>query len=146
MRLWSLHPVMLDRAGLVAGWREALLAQKVLDGRTVGYRNHPQLARFRSHGAPLAAIGFFLTELYRESVVRGYHFDETKILRPCDADIARIPVTQGQIDYEFAFLRKKLLGRAPEYVQRECWMTGEPMIHPLFVLVPGDIEPWEKTK
>ncbi|MGP9584395.1 pyrimidine dimer DNA glycosylase/endonuclease V, partial [Micrococcaceae sp. AOP34-BR2-30] len=30
MRLWSLHPEVLDRQGLIAGWREALLAQAVL--------------------------------------------------------------------------------------------------------------------
>lgn len=47
MRLWSLHPSLLDRAALVAGWREALLAQKVLRGETTGYRHHPQLERFR---------------------------------------------------------------------------------------------------
>lgn len=43
MRLWSLHPSLLDRAALIAGWREALLAQKVLRGQTTGYRHHPQL-------------------------------------------------------------------------------------------------------
>ncbi len=48
MRLWSLHPSHLDSRGLVALWREALLAQKVLRGLTRGYKHHPQLARFRS--------------------------------------------------------------------------------------------------
>ncbi|MFZ2406304.1 MAG: pyrimidine dimer DNA glycosylase/endonuclease V [Methylobacter sp.] len=33
--------------GLLALWREALLAQKVLRGESRGYRHHPQLARFR---------------------------------------------------------------------------------------------------
>ncbi|HEU5178767.1 MAG TPA: pyrimidine dimer DNA glycosylase/endonuclease V, partial [Burkholderiales bacterium] len=32
MRLWSLHPKYLDARGLVALWREALLAQAVLRG------------------------------------------------------------------------------------------------------------------
>ena len=41
MRLWTLHPQYLDPRGLVALWREALLAQKVLLGRTRGYRAHP---------------------------------------------------------------------------------------------------------
>ena len=41
MRLWSLHPAHLDRQGLIACWREALLAQKVLAGLTTGYRSHP---------------------------------------------------------------------------------------------------------
>jgi Pyrimidine dimer DNA glycosylase len=50
MRIWSLHPQYLDRQGLTAAWREGLLAQKVLTGTTKGYRNHPQLRRFRAAG------------------------------------------------------------------------------------------------
>lgn len=38
MRLWTLHPKYLDPKGLVALWRETLLAQRVLAGRTRGYR------------------------------------------------------------------------------------------------------------
>ena len=45
MKLWSIHPKYLDAKGLVALWREALLAQKVLDGKTEGYKNHPLKAR-----------------------------------------------------------------------------------------------------
>nr|WP_253280607.1 pyrimidine dimer DNA glycosylase/endonuclease V [Arcanobacterium phocae] len=48
MRLWSIRPSQLDRAALIAGWREGLLAQKVLAGLTKGYRHHPQLERFRA--------------------------------------------------------------------------------------------------
>lgn len=44
MRLWSLHPQYLDAKGLVALWREGLLAQAVLAGQTRGYKRHPQLA------------------------------------------------------------------------------------------------------
>ena len=46
MRLWSIHPKYLDTKGLVAVWRESLLAKKVLEGKTKGYKNHPQLIRF----------------------------------------------------------------------------------------------------
>lgn len=56
MRLWSLPPSLLDAKGLVALWREALLAQKVLQGETRGYRNHPQLARFKQQDDPAAAL------------------------------------------------------------------------------------------
>ena len=56
MRIWSVHPSQLDRAGLVACWRETLLAQAVLSGRTQGYQNHPQLVRFRATAEPLAAV------------------------------------------------------------------------------------------
>src|SRR5262249_31313629 len=43
MRLWSLHPSLLDARGLVALWRETLLAQKKLEGKTNGYIHNPQL-------------------------------------------------------------------------------------------------------
>jgi hypothetical protein len=45
MRLWSVHPKYLDARGLVALWREGLLAQAVLRGRTSGYVRHPQLRK-----------------------------------------------------------------------------------------------------
>ncbi len=71
MRLWSLHPSILDRAALVACWREALLAQKVLAGETRGYTRHPQLERFRASPEPLDAIGHFLGELRAEATSAG---------------------------------------------------------------------------
>jgi len=55
VRLWSVHPEYLDSRGLVALWREALLAQAVLRGETRGYRRHPRLARFRARPDPTAA-------------------------------------------------------------------------------------------
>ena len=63
MRLWSIHPRSLDARGLVALWREGLLARKVLRGRTRGYRHHPQLQRFRDLRDPVAAIekSWFMT-------------------------------------------------------------------------------------
>jgi len=72
MRLWSLHPRYLDTQGLVALWREALLARAVLRGETKGYRNHPQLDRFRSHAASVSAINTYLARVYDEAVARGY--------------------------------------------------------------------------
>ena len=57
VRIWSLHPDHLDRQGLTACWRETLLAQAVLAGRTRGYTRHPQLARFQELPDPLGAVG-----------------------------------------------------------------------------------------
>ena len=67
MRLWSIHPSYLDVKGLGAAWREALLAQKVLEGLTRGYKNHPQLLRFKQAEDPLSAIGTFLGQIGRAS-------------------------------------------------------------------------------
>ena len=141
MRLWSLHPRHLDRAGLVAGWREALLAQAVLAGRTTGYRNHPQLVRFRASDDPLVAVGAFLRELHREAEVRGYRFDAARILTTGMPQ--PLPVTQGQVDYEWAHLGDKLARRSPDDAAR--WREAVPTVHPLFTVVPGGIEAWERT-
>lgn len=114
MRLWSLHPSLLDRAALLAGWRETLLAQKVLAGGTKGYTNHPQLRRFRTQPEPLDAIGAYLLELRAEATARGYRFDLTRILRPEPLPAPpRIPVTEGQLGYELEHLRAKCARRSP---------------------------------
>lgn len=142
MRLWSLHPQHLDRAALVAAWREALLAQAVLAGKTSGYRSHPQLIRFREAEYPIDAIGAFLQGLYEEASHRGYQFNAKKILQP-SSDVPRIPVTLGQIEYEWEHLGAKLEARDPAAAQR--WREETPTPHPLFSIQNGDIEPWERV-
>lgn len=141
MRLWSLHPQQLDRAALIACWREALLAQAVLAGRTRGYTKHPQLERFRSTPEPLAAIGAYLGALGTEADARGYRFDRSRIDTP--ADLRRlIPVTSGQLGYEWAHLGAKLAVRSPQDARR--WEADVPHAHPLFAPVPGEIAHWER--
>ncbi len=142
MRLWSLHPAHLDRAGLVAGWREALLAQAVLAGDTVGYRNHPQLQRFREQSDPLAAIGDFLVGLQVEATSRGYRFDRDRI-RSSGGRRGSIPVTDGQLDLEWRHLGAKLAVRSPDDHRR--WLAGHPRPHPMFRVVTGPVADWERA-
>ncbi len=140
MRLWSLHPQYLDPLGLTAVWREGLLAQKVLQGATRGYRHHPQLARFRAQPDPLAAIATYLRYVHEEAHRRGYHFDRSKILGYAGA--ASVAVTKGQLRYEWEHLQHKLAIRAA--VWHSAWqsvVTPEP--HPLFFVVEGEVEAWE---
>lgn len=141
MRLWSLHPRQLDRVGLVACWRESLLAQNVLAGKTRGYRNHPQLTRFRATEFPLNAVGAYLVGLQGEATRRGYRFNAEKILDSSDLGGA-IPVTNGQLAYEWEHLGRKFEQRSPELV--EAWRTATPEPHPLFAPRPGGIEEWER--
>lgn len=141
MRLWTLHPRHLDVKGLVAAWREALLAQKVLSGLTSGYRSHPQLIRFRSHPQPLQAVGAFLAELAEEAGRRTYRFDTTKILQPGTA--SQITETDGQLLFEWTRLQEKLEQRAP-LLARQSHNIIMPEPHPLFHIVPGGIRDWEK--
>lgn len=140
MRLWTLHPSFLDARGLVALWREGLLAQAVLRGRTRGYRNHPQLARFRALPRPLAGIATYLRAVREEAVRRGYRFDVRKIGR--GALRARIPVARGQIAREWRHLKEKLAARDPARLRAIGRRTPE--VHPLFRPVPGGIAPWER--
>ncbi len=141
MRLWTVHPRYLDSKGLVAAWREALLAQKVLAGGTKGYRHHPQLLRFQSQADPQAAIATFLAGLADEAVNRGYKFDASKISRRRFK--GRISETRGQLLYEWKHLKTKLRTRAPEF-GRQFRSLKLPEPHPLFRIVAGDVRDWEK--
>jgi Pyrimidine dimer DNA glycosylase len=143
MRLWTVHPRYLDAKGLTAAWREALLAQKVLAGATRGYRQHPQLIRFRSHPEPIQAVGTFLTGLAVEAERRGYCFDVNRILEP--GTVALIEETEGQLLYEWAHLREKLHRRAPD-LHRQFRGIIIPEPHPLFRIIPGGIREWERPK
>lgn len=141
MRLWTLHPKYLDTKGLVALWREALLAQRVLEGRTRGYRNHPQLLRFKECPAPLAAIGSFLRNVHAEAMARGYSFDESRIVAP-DCSF-QIETTKGQLLFEWEHLRAKLTVRCPEALPRLSAKSPKP--NPLFRIVPGGVQSWERV-
>lgn len=140
MRLWSLHPQYLDAKGLVALWREGLLAQKVLQAQTKGYRNHPQLNRFKQTADPIAHIAYYLDMVQQEATRREYRFDRSKIVPY--TDFSPITVTTGQIQYEVQHLQQKLKQRDPSrYEISQDIETFEP--HPLFQVIEGDIESWE---
>lgn len=141
MRLWTLHPCYLDARGLVAAWRESLLAQKVLRGLTRGYRHHPQLERFRAHPDPAAMIAAYLRALAEEAQARGYGFDVSKIAkaRRCGA----VEETEGQLRFEWRHLLGKLKERDPTRY-RELRALDRPAPHPLFRIVEGSRRDWEK--
>lgn len=162
MRIWSLHPKYLDPQGLVALWRETLLAQAVLRGETKGYKNHPQLQRFKDLDLNLDsnldypqnihaknAIAKYLESVWIEATARGYSFDKNKIgiihITPLPITMT---VTEGQIAYEWQHLLKKLQHRSPTMYQQ--WMPSHkapciiPEPHPLLTLVPGAVQAWEK--
>jgi Pyrimidine dimer DNA glycosylase len=142
MRLWTVHPQYLDAQGLVALWREGLLAQKVIAGETRGYTRHPQLTRFRQHAEPLPLIAAYLRGVADEAARRGYQFDETKIVSPESA--ARLVETRGQLLFEWKHLQAKLRRRRPE-LYRKIRKLDCPEPHPLFRIIAGNVRGWEKT-
>lgn len=141
MRLWSLHPQYLDAKGLVALWREALLAQAVLAGKTKGYKHHPQLDRFKASRHPRAAIATYLREVHAEALRRGYSFDAKKIGRG-KIRAKTLKVTRGQLEYEWSHLLKKLRRRDPKR-HRQLVGNKRPESHPLFRRVAGGVADWE---
>ena len=142
MRLWSLHPRYLDPQGLVALWREALLAKAVLRGETRGYTHHPQLDRFKAHAHPRLAINAYLGAVHAEATRRGYAFDRSKIgllrvVRP-------IAVGSDQLAHEWDHLQRKLALRSPAVLA--CWSDlAAPVCHPLFRRRPGPVASWERA-
>ncbi|TAK98684.1 MAG: DNA lyase [Verrucomicrobia bacterium] len=140
MRLWTIHPKHLDAKGLVALWREALLAQKVLRGATRGYQHHPQLTRFRETTNPSAAISTYLRSVHEEATRRGYEFNASKI--GAGKFRRKISETRGQLLYEWAHLRRKLKRRDPPRYRAS--LKVKPSAHPLFRIVRGGVRQWEK--
>jgi hypothetical protein len=142
MRIWTLHPKYLDSRGLVALWREALLARQVLRGETKGYRHHPQLVRFRAQPDPPASMDSYLAGVFAESLERGYRFDRSKLA--ASAPAPAMAETEGQVRFEWQHLMRKLQRRAPErYEQLQA--IELPDLHPLFRLIRGPVQPWERT-
>jgi hypothetical protein len=143
MRLWSLHPKYLDAKGLVALWREALLAKHVLEGKTKGYTNHPQLSRFKKTKNPVETINQYLSEIYLEAFKRNYNFEKGKI--DWNFQKSNLTVTRGQLNYEARHLLNKLktrnITRFEELKSNSAFEN-----HPLFIVVEGDIEEWEILK
>ncbi|MCU4175918.1 pyrimidine dimer DNA glycosylase/endonuclease V [Carboxylicivirga sp. N1Y90] len=141
MRIWSLHPKYLDAKGLVALWRETLLAKNVLEGKTKGYKNHPQLDRFKATLKPINSINYYLQKVWDEANTRGYNFDRTKFVEIEAVEF--IDVTNGQMDFEIQHLLLKLKKR--DIQKYSTYINNDHFdVHPLFKIIAGGIEEWEK--
>jgi hypothetical protein len=142
MRIWSIHPKYLDSKGLVALWRETLLAKNVLENKTKGYKNHPQLNRFRQSKKAIDCIHQYLSEIYKEAERRNHSFNKDKI----SDNFKRITltVTRGQMDFEIMHLKAKLKSRDREKL-KELTAIKNFKCHPLFIVIEGEVEPWEKS-
>lgn len=150
MRLWSLYPSLLDRQGLLATWRDGLLAQsvivKLLNGEKPGNWSRPQLQRFLRSPAPLLLIGTWLTFIQENATGRGYKFDKSKIVKP--GKMFKLIVTSGQLNYEFQYLQAKLKERSESsyWVNHNYYFDSKIPPHPMFEVLPGEMEEWEKAK
>ncbi|MCL4258018.1 MAG: DNA lyase [Anaerolineales bacterium] len=143
MRIWSLHPQHLDAKGLTALWRETLLAQRVLQGRTRGYTQHPQLERFKACREPQAAIATYLDAVHVEAGRRGYSFN-AELIAPLRT-VETLAVSEGQLAYEWEHLLAKLKQRAPAVYSLQAGLAG-PQPHPMFYVTPGLLAAWERPQ
>ena len=149
MRLWSLSPSYLDQQGLCGCWNEANLAQKVLLGKTKGYKNHPQLIRFKNTEKPISAIGEYLTTIWQEGVKRGYKFNSNLIEEFKGVTSKVLSVTDEQAYLEFVHLQMKLSTR-----NQDKWLENyrsftskeEVSVNPIFNKVKGSVESWERAE
>jgi hypothetical protein len=116
----------------------------VLKGRTRGYTHHPQLLRFRETRNPAHSIAAYLRIVHDEATRRGYKFDRRKIGRSRNSnEETQIPVTLGQLRYEWKHLQLKLKQRDPEWLT--SLMTRDRLDpSPVFRVVAGSVETWEK--
>jgi len=154
MRLWSIHPEYLDVLGLVAAWKEGIQGINALkrsmkepENKSIMFLNHPQLKRFKSTGNPIKYLNWYLSEVFYESLKRGYKFNKNLIEIPTEKEDAIIPVTTGQIKYEVKLLMYKYeYERKRKPTGNKLFNIAELYLHPLFYKVCGEIEEWEKVR
>jgi hypothetical protein len=116
-------------------------------GKTKGWKNHPQLIRFKNHNAPIHAIGFYLFIIYNEGCKRGYSYNKSKMFKIVEK-VSMINISKEQLAYEFEILKNRVRGRDHtkflellEFGKKESY----PKPHPLFHVIDGKVALWEKS-
>lgn len=145
MRLWSFHPKYLNKKYLGAVWYEGITkAQSGLQGG--GYKNHSGLQRFKSTNTPpMMLLAQYLHTIWWESLVRNYSYDSSKIIGPLPVKLVKLTVTRGQLDYEWRHYLGKIEKNDPDWHTRLKGILV-PQLHPMFYVIEGDIEDWERVK
>ena len=154
--------------GAIKGHKTILNKNKELEVVPIKtpYYNHPQLERFKIENSKEYLI-WYLRDIYLEAKERNYNFNINLIngnLRDITG-LNKLTVTKGQLGYEFDHLQTKLFKRDRDKFRaneintlikdKKLWKRklnkGELKFHkiepyPLFQIIEGDIEQWEKIK
>jgi hypothetical protein len=155
MRIWTVHPMYLDKQGMATAWREGVLGISVF-GTSKMYSSHPQLKRFTSK----AQIAEYLLEILEESKNRDYTFNAGQVfdkLLPEDyaayhnskLEFDPVVVSYGQLMYEFRHLQNILKERdIVQYRANEkqvCDDMSEVVENPSFHIDSGtlSVAAWE---
>ena len=151
MRIWSLHPSLLDDKELKTLWKEGIKAvkafRKLYHGERPKQVEHPQLRRFRRSGG-FTILREMLEQVYIEAQKRDIEVNHKPIeFKGYKYQLAKraLAVTSGQLSFEFGLLQSKLMTRAPQKFQDNEALTVIPC-NPALIEIDGDVEVWEKTK
>jgi len=143
MRLWSFHPMYLDKIGYARVINEAVAGyhayMKTGKGYPAAWEKHSQLARFKAHPSDfLRDYIKFLIDYKRYIQLKEIDFPGSFLpdLNSC------MTVTEGQLDYEWKRYLSKLKIR--NFVKYSELKYIQPKPHPLFTVIKGDVEHWEK--
>lgn len=122
------------------------------------YYNHPQLDRFKTKDGVIIKSGTRYLSTYLGYILnyannkRKCNYNNSSIsLIPFDINqMEKLTITKGQLKYEYDYLQSKLL----KSNIKKCRENNELLIynsglqiepHPIFTVIDGGIEPWEKT-
>lgn len=156
MRLWTIHPKYLDGKRLTSQWKEGIqmmhiwkeIGENPEPAKRLGYVSHPQVRRLSNllvadSGLISLLLHQHLTAVHEESVQRSYSFNKKLIddLAPDCKNAPKVYVTMGQVAYEFALMATK----NNEWSQKVA-IDPYMLCNPIFQVVSGSIESWEKTK
>lgn len=142
----SISPESLDRQDLVSLWRESLLARKAIEKKNKDYENQPQLRRHKDSFNPLTNINYYLSSVHEEAQKRGYDVDAKKIAL-LKNKMKDTKVSNGQVNYEFKHILKKLEDRDyGEFSKIKEAGMGSIKTNKTFKVVQGNVESWEKAK
>jgi len=112
------------------------------------YYNHPQLHRFKTEDG-IRYLKFYLWEIYIEATERGYNFNKNLIGKIKEKSFIKLFVSDRQVEYEFNHLQGKLKDRDKDKYEDNCNRLHEDKsidTNPIFAVIEGDIEEWEKVK
>lgn len=150
MRIWSFHPKYLDKQGLSRAINEGIAGNKALrktgEGYPPSWEKHSQLERFKTTAIPGIYSQLYLDRLF---MIKYNSWMLETNQEPFFDDIEnpypKLKVTIGQLKYEWQRYLKKISKRSPKlYEELKSIELPEP--HPLFNIIDGDVESWEKVK
>lgn len=149
MRLYSFHPKYLDNVGLSRQINEGVLGLKALSGQQKMWQNHPQLDRFKKMTGlhPQKTYQLYMLPVIHEWRIRKLAGISVMLPEPKPTP-KLMNVTIEQIKYEWIHYINKLCSQKNRDLElgKRLNLIPVPDPHPLFEIIDGEIEQWEKIK